>query len=113
MNWAHVTARKVFFLMLWHDTSHRFIVCRLAVRRSRLHRTRCQILDRYATRNNAYDSLCSAEYVASLPGHPKLCWRCLRLISHRLAQSTRIGVCQLLKIGTQNPDIIRNNNKNN
>ena len=43
---------------------------------------------------------------ASLPGHP-------RLISHLWVHRTTIGVCQLLKNGMQNPDIIRNNSKNN
>jgi hypothetical protein len=54
---------------------------------------------------------------ASLPGHPKLCWRCWRLISNLWAHRTTIGVCQLLKIGMLklqlNPDIIRNNSKTN
>ncbi len=36
MDWAHVPAMKVFFLMQWHDTSHRFETCCPAVRRSRL-----------------------------------------------------------------------------
>ena len=36
MDWAHVPARRAFFFMRWHDTSHRFVVCWPAVRRSRL-----------------------------------------------------------------------------
>ncbi len=38
--------------------------------------------------------------------------RCWRLISHLWARRTTIGVCQLLKIGMWNPDIIRINSKN-
>ncbi len=64
MNWAHVTACRAYFLMLWH--AHRFVVCPPAV-----HRTRLQIAkfwaeiqnNRYNTRNNVYNSLSSAEYV--------------------------------------------------
>ncbi len=36
MDWTHVPAMKAFFLMQWHDTSHRFDACCPAVRRSRL-----------------------------------------------------------------------------
>ncbi len=36
MDWAHVPAMRAFFLMQWHDTSHRFEACCPAVRRSRL-----------------------------------------------------------------------------
>jgi hypothetical protein len=39
-----------------------------------------------------------------------VCWR---LISHLRAHTTIIAVSQLLKIGMRNPDIIRNNSKNN
>ncbi len=36
MHWAHVPAMRVFFLMQWHDASHRFEACCPAVRRQRL-----------------------------------------------------------------------------
>ena len=36
MDWAHVPVMRAFFLMQWHDTSHRFEACCPAVRRSRL-----------------------------------------------------------------------------
>ena len=36
MDWAHVPAMRAFFLMQWHDTSHRFDACCPAERRSRL-----------------------------------------------------------------------------
>ncbi len=36
MDWAHVPAMRAFFLMQWHDTSHRFDAYCPAVRRSRL-----------------------------------------------------------------------------
>ncbi len=36
MGWAHVPAMRAFFLIQWHDTSHRFDACCPAVRRLRL-----------------------------------------------------------------------------
>ena len=66
MNWAHETARRAFFLMWWHDSSHMFVVCRPAVHRSRLQAAKSWTdiqNNRYNTRNNAYNSLCLAEYV--------------------------------------------------
>ena len=47
----------------------------------------------------------------SLPGHPKALLPLLDTYSHRSAHRTRIGVCQLLKIGMTKPDIIRINSK--
>ena len=63
-DWACVTASRAFFLMRWHDTSHRFFVSRPAVHRTRLQaaKSRTEIQNnRYNTRNNAYNSLNSAE----------------------------------------------------
>ena len=63
MNRAHVTA---FFLILWHDASHSFVVCWPAVCRSRLQAAKSWTdirNNRYNTKNNAYNSLGSAEYV--------------------------------------------------
>ncbi len=64
--WAHVTAMRAFFLMQWHDTSQRFVVCWPAVRRMWLQAAKFWTdfqNNRYNTRNNAYYSLRSAEYV--------------------------------------------------
>ncbi len=43
---------------------------------------------------------------------PKLYRHSWTLISHRSEHRTQIGVRKLLKIGMQNPEIIRNNSKN-
>jgi hypothetical protein len=87
MNWAHVTARRAFFLIQWHDTSPRFFVCRPIVHRLRLQAAKSWTEiqnNRYNTRNNAFNS--SAEYVGVASYYkfikqaclvtPKLCWRC-------------------------------------
>ncbi len=69
MIWAHVPARRAFYLMQWHDTSHgfKFVVCWPAVSRSRLLAAAQSWSDiqnnNYNTKTNAYNSLCSAEYV--------------------------------------------------
>jgi hypothetical protein len=42
INWAHVTASRAFFLMRWHDTSHRIIVCLPA---ARVHRRGYKLLN--------------------------------------------------------------------
>ncbi len=66
MNWAHVTGRRAFFMMRWHDTSHRIVVFWPAVRRSMLQAAKSWTDNRKNmnnTRNNVYNSLLSAEYV--------------------------------------------------
>ncbi len=63
---AHVTARRAFFLIQWHDAPYNFVVCRPAVCRSRLQAVKSWTdirNNRYNTRINAYNSLGSAEYV--------------------------------------------------
>ncbi len=54
------------FSMRWHDTSHRIVVCRPAVRRSMLQAAKSWADNRNNmnnTRHNACNSLLSAEYV--------------------------------------------------
>ncbi len=83
MNWAHVTGRRTFFLMLWHETSHRIVACQPTVWRSMLQAAKYWTenrKNRNSTRNNVYNSLLSAEYVfwlhkASLPGLKRQCHR--------------------------------------
>ncbi len=63
-----MTARRAFFLIQWHDAPHSFVVCwpGPAVCRSRLQAAKSWTdirNNRYNTRNNAYNSLGSAEYV--------------------------------------------------
>jgi hypothetical protein len=82
MNRAHVTASRAFFLIQWHDTSHRFIVCRPTVRRSSLQaatssKSWTEIQNnRYSTRKNACNNLVQLNILAwlhktSLLGHPE------------------------------------------
>ncbi len=68
MNLAHVTGRRSFFLMLWHDTYHRIIVCWPAVHRSMLQAGKSWTDNQNNinnTRNNEYNNILSAEYVGS------------------------------------------------
>ncbi len=79
MNWACVTASRAFFLMRWHDTSHRFFVSRPAVHRTRLQAAKSWTEiqnNRYNTRKMRIIVLVQLNMLAwlhksSLPGHPE------------------------------------------
>ncbi len=47
----------------------------------------------------------------SSPVNPKALLALLDTIGHHLVLRTRISACQLLSIGTQTPEIIKNNRK--
>jgi hypothetical protein len=99
MNWAHATGRRAFFLMQWHDTSHRIVVCRPAVPRSMLQAAKSWTDNQNNmnnTRHTTYNSLLSAEHVGfasltGLPGHPKALLALLVRPGHLSVIARRIG----------------------
>jgi hypothetical protein len=79
MNWAHVTASRAFFLMRWHDASHRFFVCRPAVHRTRLQAAKSGqkfkiigiIQEKMRIIVLVQLNMLALLHKASLPGHPE------------------------------------------
>ncbi len=122
MNWAYVTGRRAFFLMWWHDTLlyvglqwvlHWVGKCYKLLNPGQTIEIIWIIQDimRIIVFSQLNMWLCFIKRAWLVI--PKLCWHSWTLIGHRSAHWMRIGVLQLLKKGMLNPDIIRNNSKNN